>query len=117
MEHQNINLLDDTTNQRSKFRTRNWVEINDELNGRYNKSNIRFKTYLIRSNLCEYSDAYVLAQGTIKVPNTTAAGAAVNNSNKKVMFKSCASFNNCISKINNAHVDDAQKSWYSNAYV
>ena len=46
-----INLLDDTMNQPSKFRTRNWVEINDESKERYDNSNIRFKTSMIRSNL------------------------------------------------------------------
>ena len=57
MEHQKtINLLDDTTNQPSNFRTRNWVEINDESKGRYDNSNIRFKTSIIRSNLCDYSN-------------------------------------------------------------
>ena len=67
MEYQKIiNLLDDTTNQQSKFRTRNWVEINDESKGRYDNSNIRFKTFMIRSNLCDYSDAYILVKGTIK---------------------------------------------------
>ena len=43
-----INLLDDTTNQPSKFRARNWVEINDESKGKYDNSNIRFKTAMIR---------------------------------------------------------------------
>ena len=38
-----INLLDDTTNQTSKFRTRYWVEINDESKGRYDNSNFRFE--------------------------------------------------------------------------
>ena len=48
----NINLLDNKTNQPSKFRTRNWFEINDESRGRYNVSNqINFKTSMIRSNL------------------------------------------------------------------
>ena len=57
MEHQKtISLLDDTTNQPSNFRTRNWVEINDESKGRYDNSNIRFKTFIIRSNLCDYSN-------------------------------------------------------------
>ena len=42
-------------------------------------------------------------------PNTTAAGAAVNNTNKKVTFKNCAPFANCITEINNAQVNDAQK--------
>ena len=58
MEYQKIiNLLDDTTNQPSKFRTRDWVEINDESKVRYDNSNIRFKTSMISSNLCAYSDA------------------------------------------------------------
>ena len=52
-----INLLDNTKNWLSKFRTRNWVEINDESKGRYGSSNIRFKTTNIRSSFCDYSDA------------------------------------------------------------
>ena len=55
--------------------------------GRYDNSNIRFKTSIIRSNLCDYSNACILVKGTITVPNTAAAGAAVNNTNKKVIFK------------------------------
>ena len=85
MEYQKkINLLDDTTNQPSKFRTRNWVEKNDQSKGRHDNSNIRFETFMIRSNVCNYSDAYILVKGTITLPNTAAAGAAVNNTNKKV---------------------------------
>ena len=52
-----INLLDNTKNWLSKFRTRNWVEINDESKGRYGSSNIRFKINMIRSSFCDYSDA------------------------------------------------------------
>ena len=89
MEYQKTtNLLDDTTNQPFKFRTRNWVEINDKSKGKYDNSNIRFKTSIIKS----YSDAYILVKGTIIVPNAAAAGAAVNNTNKKVIFKNCAPF-------------------------
>ena len=63
MEYQKIiNLLDDTMNQPSIFRTRNWVYINDESKGRYYISNIRFKTSMIRSNLCDYSKAYILVK-------------------------------------------------------
>ena len=89
MEHQKIiNLLDDTTNQPSKFTTRNWVEINDESKERYDNSNIRFKTSLIKSsNLCDYSDSYILAKETITVLNAAATGAAVINTNRKAMFK------------------------------
>ena len=103
-----INLLDDTMNQPSKFRTRNWVEINDESKERYDNSNIRFKTSMIRSNLCDYCDSYILARGTITVPNTAAAGAAVNNTNKKI-FINCAPFTDCLTEINNTQVVDGQK--------
>ena len=88
MEYQKmINLVDDTTNQPSKFRTRNWVEINDKSKGMYDNSNTRFKASIIRSHLRDYSDAYILVKRTITVPNTAAAGVAVNNINKKVIFK------------------------------
>ena len=60
MEYQKIiNSLHDTTNQHSKFRTRDWGEINDESKGRYDNSNITFKSALIRLSLCDYSDAYI----------------------------------------------------------
>ena len=64
---------------------------------------------MIRSYLCDYSDVYILVKGTITVPNMAAAGAAVNNNNKKVIFKNCALFTDCITEINNTQVDDAQK--------
>ena len=109
MEYQKIaNLIDDTSNQPSKFRTRNWVEINDESRGAYNVNNqIKFKTTMLKSSLCDYSDAYILVKGTISV-NDTAVGAAVNNTNKKVIFKNCAPFTNCISEINNTQIDNAK---------
>ena len=52
--------------------------------------------------------AYILAKGTITVPNTTAAGADANNANKKVIFKSCVPFIYCISEINDTQVDNAK---------
>ena len=110
MEYQKIaNLIDDTSNQPSKLRTRNWVEINDEPRGAYNiNSQIKFKTTMLKSSFCDYSDAYILVKGTISVNNTAAAGAAVNNDNRKVIFKNCAPFTNCISEINNTQVDNAK---------
>ena len=92
----------------TRFRTENWVEINDESKRKYDNSNIRFKTSMIRSNLCDFSDAYILVKGTITVPNTTAAAASVNNTNKRVILKNCVPFTDCITKINNTQVDDAQ---------
>ena len=111
MEYQKIaNLIDDNTlNQPSKFSTRNWIEINDESRGAYNvNSQIKFKTTMLKSSLCDYSDAYILLKGTISVNNTAASGAAANNTNKKVIFKNCAPFTNCISEINNTQMDNAK---------
>ena len=64
---------------------------------------------MIRSSLCDYSDAYILAKGAITVLNKATAGAAVNNNNKKVIFKNFASFTDCTTEINNTQVDNAQK--------
>ena len=110
MEYQKIaNLIDDTPNQPSKFKTRNWVEINDESRGAYNvNSQIKFKITMLKSILCDYSDAYILVKGTISVSNTAAAGAAENNTNVKVIFKNGALFTNCISEINNTQIGNAK---------
>ena len=114
MEYQKIaNLIDDddddASNQPSKFRMRNWVEVNDESRGAYNvNSQIKFKTTMLKSSLCDYSDAYILVKGPISVNNTAAQGAAENNTNKKVIFKNCAPFTNCISEINNTQIDNAK---------
>ena len=68
-----INLLDDAMNQPSKFRTRNLVEINDESRGTYDyNSDIKFKNSMIRSNICDYSDAHTHVKATSTVPNTEA---------------------------------------------
>ena len=63
---------------------------------------------MLRSILCDYSDAYILVKEKITVNNTAADGAAANNSNKKVIFKSCAPFTSCISKRNNTQIDNAE---------
>ena len=74
MEYPKIrNILDDTMNQPSKFRTKNWFEINDESRGTYNVHNgIKCKNLMIRSNLCDYSNAYINVKATITVANTAA---------------------------------------------
>ena len=66
----------------------------------------KFKISMIRSKLCDYSDAYIHVKTTIKVPNTVATAARVNTTNKKIILKNCAPFINCISRINNTQVDD-----------
>ena len=71
MEYQKIaNLLHNevaltASNQPSKLRTRNWVEINDKSRGTYTSNNIKFKTTMLRSNLCDYAVAYILVKGAI----------------------------------------------------
>ena len=96
MEYQIIaKLLDSASNKPSKFRTRNWVEIIDGIRGAYSPNKqIRFKTAMLRSSLCDYSDAYTLVKGNIAVNNNADAGAAANNIGKKVIFKNCAPFTN-----------------------
>ena len=103
MEYQKIaNLLNDESSKPSKFRTKNRVEINDDVRGVYSPNKqIRFKTSMLRSSLCDYSDAYILVKGTISVNNTASDGAAANNTNEEVIFKNCAPFTNCTNKINN----------------
>ena len=68
MEYQKIaNLLDSASNQPSKFRIRNWVEINYESGGTYTGDDIKLKTTILRSNLCDYADVYILVKGTITI--------------------------------------------------
>ena len=102
-------MLDSASNQPSRFRTKNWVEINDDLRRGYSPNKqIGFKTTMLRFNLCDYSDAYIFGKGSITVNNTVGAGADANNTNKKVIFKNCAPFTKCISKINNTQIDNAE---------
>ena len=102
-------MIDDASNQFYKFRTKNWVEINDESRGTYNvNSQNKLKTSMLKPSLCDYSDPYILVKGTITVNNTAPADADTNNTNKKVIFKNCAPFINCISEINNIQIDSAK---------
>ena len=112
MEYQKIvNLIDDTPNQPSKFRTRNWVEINGESRGAYNvNSQIKFKTTILKSSLCDYNDAYILVKGTITIIGIGADAAVrqADERDKGVSFKNSAPFINCISEINNTQIDNAK---------
>ena len=105
MEYRKIaNLIDDTSNQPSKFRTKNWVEINDESRGTYNvNSQIKFETAMLKSSLCDYSDAYIFVKGTITITGAGADAAArqADERDKGVAFKNSDQFTNCICEINN----------------
>ena len=83
MEYQK-DLLGNTPNQPTKFRTKNCVKINDDLPGTYStNSQIEFKGSMLKPSLCDYSDAYILVTGAISVENTSAEAAAANSTNKK----------------------------------
>ena len=77
-----------------KFVTKKWIKVNDQYS--VNKK-IRFKTSMLRSDLCDYSDAYIVVTGMISVTGINAN----NRRNKKLTFKNNAPFRSCISKINN----------------
>ena len=112
MKYQEIaHLIGDTLNQPSKFRTKNWVEINDESRGTYNvNSQIKFKTTMLKSNLGDYSDACILFKETITINGAGADAAArqADERDKGLAFKNRAPFTNCISEINNTQVYNAQ---------
>ena len=82
-----------------------WIEVNDLSSGQYFAGkNIRFETSMLRSNLCDYSDAYIVVKGKIKVRGTNDA----IKRNKKLTFKNNVPFRSCISKINNTFIDDPE---------
>ena len=110
MKYEKIgNLLDNASNQPSKFRTRNRVEINDESRRTYTSNSIKFKTTM-KSNLCYYADAYILANGRITIAGAGADGAArrADERDKGVTFKNWAPFTKCINRINNTEIDNAK---------
>ena len=105
MEYQKIkNLLDTTSDTVPRFTTNKWIEVHDQSGGPYNiNKQIRFKTPMFQSNLCDYCYAYVVVKGTITItdPNNVAYY-------KKLAFKNNAPFIYCISKINNTLTDNSE---------
>ena len=104
MEYQKIaNLLENTSDNLSTFRTRNRIEIDDESRGNQANGDIKFKTAMLRSN--DYADSYILVKGTITIAGAgdDAAARQADERDKKVTFKNCAPFTKCISRINNRH--------------
>ena len=105
-----MDLLDNTLNQPSKFRTKNLVEINDGTRGMYKiNSQIKFKAPMLNSRLCDYSDAYILNKGIISIAQVPPPPANPNNNKKEVVFKNCAPFTEFISKINNTQIDNPKE--------
>ena len=107
MEFNKINniLLGPAHDKVPRFITKKWIEVQSQSGNTYNTSKpIRFKTSVLRSDLCDYSDAYVWVKGkiTVTIPNNNA------NFNKELTLKNNAPFISCISKINCELVEDAE---------
>ena len=107
MEFQKItNFLDTTSDDKDlpRFVTKKWIEVYDQSEKNYNvNKKIRIKTPMLRSDLCDFSDAYIVVRGTI-----TAAESDNAKRNKSAAFKNNVPFINCILKINGTETDDAE---------
>ena len=95
-----INLLNDSSNEESKFATKKWYVIDSQTTkGKYKQGDtIKFETETIKSSLCDYSDAFILVTGNITVDA---------NNDTDVVFKNCAPFSTCTTKINDVFADEA----------
>ena len=106
MEFNKINnLLGPGHDKVPKFITKKWIEVQSQSGNTYNTSKpIMFKTSMLRSDLCDYSDAYVWVKGTITVTNP------INNANfdRRLTLKNNATFILCVSKINGEFVENAE---------
>ena len=110
MENQKIiNLLDKGDTDSKHFATKKWYIINDENNNNYevnkdtgenNPDTIKYDTRVLKPNLCDYAEAYILVDGTIR--------AAAANANTKLALKNCAPFTKCNLEIIDEHVNTAE---------
>ena len=111
MEIQKLtNFLDITSDNKDlpRFVNEKWIKVYDQSEGNYNVNNeIRIKTSMLRSDLCDYSNAYIVVKGTITIVRPNGA-----KRNKEVIFKNNAPFINCISKINGVKIDNANEEGY-----
>ena len=108
MEFQRIvNFLDTTSDDKDfpRFVTKKWIEVYDQSEKNYSlNKEIRIKTSMLRSDLCNYSDAYVVVKGEITLEGDNDG----NKQNKNLTFKNNSPFINCISKINGIKIDNAE---------
>ena len=126
-----VNFLCTTSDDKDlqRFVTKKWIEVYDQSGGNYNvNKEIRIKTSMLRSDLCDFNDAYIVVKGNITVnkktftaddfeaPNNTAANATATNTannnvfgEKKLVFKNNAPFMNCISKVNGVQIDKGRR--------
>ena len=108
MEFQRIvNFLDTISDDKDfpRFVTKKWIEVYDQSEKNYSlNKEIRIKTSMLRSDLCNYSDAYVVVKGEITLEGDNDG----NKQNKNLTFKNNSPFINCISKINGIKIDNAE---------
>ena len=99
------NLLGNTSNKVPRFITKKWIEVHDQSGKTYNTSKqIRFKTSMLRSDLCDYSDAYIVVKGVITVEGAVNRDGQI----RKLVLKNNAPFISCISKIDNTLIDNTE---------
>ena len=107
MESQKIvNLQDATSDDKDLLRvvTKKWIEVYAQSGINYDTNKeIRIKTPMLRANLCDFSDAYIVVKGDITVTEPNNA-----KRNKSVVFKNIAPFINCISKINGVQIGNVE---------
>ena len=101
-----ISMLNDSSNEESKFPTSKWYVIDSQTaKDKYNQNHsIKLETESIKSNLCDYSDAFILVTGSITV---------TANNDTDVSFKNCAPFSTCKTEINDVFVDEANHNFMS----
>ena len=112
MEYEKItNLLDTTADEVPRFITKKWVEVDDQsgsANDRYKPNKqIRFRTSMLRSDLCDYSDAYIVVKGYITLTKVNGR-RIIDIRNRFLASKNNAPFTNCMSKINNVLIHNAE---------
>ena len=117
MEYNKINNLlrseklgsavDSESENLSKFVTRQYVKVNSLFNTYNENKSIRFKTPMLRSDLCDYSDVHILVNGTITVTASAGANNIRDKKDRKLILKNNAPFVSCITRINNELIEDA----------
>ena len=112
MEYQKItNLLDTTSDDVPRFITKKWLDVYDQSGSaedRYKPNKqIKFKTSMLRSDLCDFTDAYIVVKGTLTLTKTDRRDL-IDIRNRFLAFRNKAPFTNCISKTNNVLIDNAE---------
>ena len=110
MEYQKItNLLSSSSDEVPRFSTKKWIEVHDQSGEAYNTNKqIRFKRSTLRSDLCDFSDAYIVVKGNIILRASRGASNIRDRKNRPVAFKNNAPFISCISKINGVLIEHGE---------